>query len=402
MSLKIKKNKKYIQSYICSVSFPETVEGVLQMIKGNKSRMPWATDVDILLNFEVDNPIFWTAPKWITEDDVVFFYQTKRALQRAEKLLAEVKINYARKRNLIKSLERARDAAEVYSGKIFACASVAGVTERFSGQNKHFISPHFAPLKEVFVFDEPLPQSTFADHIKIGRSTITPLYKREFGGIKKILSAGNTLPDFLRNAVADNNAFRNVNAKNWLSISCSPTAKFIHEAQLRAYFLDYFLNELKDKGTSVLEECECFRGEKNTGRADYFVKILGQWIPVEAKLNIADEKSILSQVAKYMSIDSFVPKKGIRRNRAFKIEETRICLLVDRLGIYLVSSKNKFIKCSFRKPVWKREELTTETAGEIRAALKGLFESVAINARKKNKRSADNEINKKCENASDA
>ena len=394
-------NKRYVQSYICSVTFPETLEGVLDMVARNKSKADWATDIDTLLNFQTAHSIFWTAPRWITEGDVVFFYHTKRALQRTERLLAAVKAHRPRKRNLIKLLERARRTAEAYSGKIFACASVAGATERFSGLNKHFISPHFAPLQEVCVFDEPLPQEVFADYIKIGLSTVTPLYERELNGIKRLLSARNAMPDFLSDAVAAGNGFKDVNAKNWISISCSPHARFIHEAQLRAYFLDYFLNELKDKGTSVLEECECFRAGKNTGRADYFVKVFGQWFPVEAKLSIADEKGVLSQVAKYTNVDSFVPKKGIRRNRTFKIEETRICLLIDRLGIYFVSSRNKFIKCSFRKPVWKREALTEETIGEMREALKALFESVAINSKKKNKRSAVGEITNNYENASE-
>lgn len=401
MQQKSAKTRRRIQSYICSVSFPDTIQAVLNMVEGNKPKTNWATDIDTLLTFKDGDSLFWTAPKWITQDDIVFFYQTRRALQRTERLFAEAKSKYPRRRNLINLLERARLIAESYAGKIFACASVAGATERLQRRNKHFISPHFAPLKEIFVFDEPLAQDAFADYVKIGRSTITPLYKREFGGIKKLLSARNGLPDFLQKAVAGEDSFKYVNAKNWISISCSPDAKFVHEAQLRAYFLDYFLNELKDKGTSVLEECECFRSGKNTGRADYFVKVFGQWFPVEAKLSIADEKGVLSQLAKYTNVDSFVPKKGIRRNRTFKIEETRICLLIDRLGIYFVSSRNKFIKCSFRKPVWKREALTEETIGEMREALKALFESVAINSKKKNKRSAVGEITNNYENASE-
>ena len=402
MRLKTRKaNSRYVQSYICSVSFPETVEGVLQMVKGNKLRAAWATDVDTLLNFNDGDSIFWTAPKWITENDVVVFYQTRRALQRTERLLAIAKADYPRKRRLINLLERARRIAEFYSGKIFACASVAGATERLAGLKKHFISPHFAPLKEVYIFDEPLSQDAFADYVKIGRSTITPLYKREFVGVKTLLSARKALPDFLRDAVAGGDGFKDVNSKNWISISCAPDARFIHEAQLRAYFLDYFLNELKDKSSSVLEECECFRGAKNTGRADYFVRVFGQWIPVEAKLNIAGESGVLSQVAKYTNVDSFVPKKGVRRERVFKISKSLICLLVDKFGIYFVSSRNKFIKCSFRNPVWKREELAERTPDEMREAINAVFESVAVISRKKNKRSAEGENTNNYENASE-
>lgn len=373
MSSAASNGNKGVQSYICSVSFPETIQGVLNMVAGNRRTANWATDVDTILNFEPVDSLFWTAPKWITESDIIFFYQTKRAKQRVEKLLAEAKQTHPRKRNLIKLLERASRIADSYAGKIFACASVAGEVERFPRHKKHFISPHFAPLKEVFVFDEPLPQNAFADYVKIGRSTITALYKREFTGVKRLLAEGNELPDFLKKAVPGSNTFRNVNAKNWASIACSPDARFIHEAQLRAFLLDYFLDELKDKGTSVLEECECFRGSKNTGRADYFVKVFGKWIPVEAKLNISREGDALTQIAKYTNIDLFVAKKGIRRNRAFKIAETPICLLIDRFGIYFVSSKNEFINCSFKKPVWKREDLAEIPVHEIREAIKSCF-----------------------------
>jgi hypothetical protein len=274
-------------------------------------------------------------------------------------------------------LERSRRTAELYGGKIFACALVAGSIERLEGRKKHFVSPHFAPLNDVFVFDSPLMQSRFADHIRIGRSTTTALFKREFAGIKKLLADENVLPDYFQNAVHDDNAFKNVTARNWGNISCSESAKFTHEAQLRAYWLDYFLRELKDKGTSLLEECECYRGSKNTGRADYFVKIHGRWLPVEAKLNIADGTAALRQAAKYTNVNAFVPKKGICRGKAFKIDATPMCLLVDKSGVYFVSSKYEFINCGHDNPVLRREKLTSEAVNEIRNAIKTSLDELA-------------------------
>lgn len=87
MSVKLK--NKYVQSCITSVSFPETISSVLNMIEENKFKANWSTDLDMLLNFKKDDPIFWTAPKWLTEDDIIFFYHTKRAKFRTAKLLAE-------------------------------------------------------------------------------------------------------------------------------------------------------------------------------------------------------------------------------------------------------------------------------------------------------------------------
>jgi hypothetical protein len=369
MSITNENSKKHVQSYICSVTFPETIESLMKTVSDNRSKSPWSTDMDLLLSFRDGDALSWTAPKWAREGDVVFFYHTHRAKPRARRLLSEVREKSPRKRKLISLLERSLRLAESYAGKIFACAVAAGPVERVEGHGKHFVSPHFVPLRDVFIFDSPSPQQSFADCVKIGRSTITPLFGREFTGIKRLLARDNALPDYLRKAAFRSNALKNVNARNWANISCSSDAKFRHEAQLRAYWLDYFLKALKDKGTSLLEECECFRGAKSTGRADYFVKIHGRWLPVEAKLKIVDERSALRQVAKYTNVDAFVPKKGIHRNKVFKVNATPVCLLIDQSGIYFVSSKNEFIECDHKKPFRRREALNSEGADEIRNAI---------------------------------
>lgn len=296
------KSVKYIQACIVSVSFPETLDGLLNMVDGNKSKARWSTDLDLLLNFKNGDTMFWTAPKWMTESDIIFFYHTKRAKSRTAKLLAEAQEKYPRRTNLIGLLKRAKETADLYSGKIFGCATVSGATQLFGKQKKHFVSRLFAPLEEVRIFKKPLQHELFTDFVKIGLSTITPLYKKEFTGIRKLLSKESGMPNLLENVVLGDNVFRNVNANNWRSISCLPNTKFIHEAQLRAYLIDFLLAEIKDKGTPLLEECECFRGTRKTGRADYFVKIFGHWIPVEAKLDISKEKNLFSQATKYTNI----------------------------------------------------------------------------------------------------
>ena len=362
---------KYVQSCITTVSFPETLDGALNMIKINIPVAKWSTDLDILLDPESPKPIFSTAPKWLTEGDIIFFYHAMRAKTRTRKILAEAEERFPRKRALLKLLRRAKETADLYAGSIFACAPVSGATRRFGVQNKHFVSRLYAPAEEVHVFDEPLPQERFADYVKMGRSTITPLYKKDFGGIKKLLAERNDLPSHLEKAALGDAVFRNVNARNWRSISCSPNAKFIHEAQLRCYLVDFFLNELKDRGTPILEECECYRGARSTGRADYFVKVSGRWIPVEAKLDAAKEKNLPAQTAKYTGIDCFVPRKGSHRNRIFDAAAAApLCLVFDGSGIYFVSAKGKFINSRAGKPKWRREQFTEKTSSEIRDAIR--------------------------------
>lgn len=340
------------------------------MVKENRSIAKWSTDLDILTNSQKEAPLFWTAPKWLTEGDVMFFYHAKRAKVRTNRLLAEAQNKFPNKRSLINLLKRAKDTADLYSGSIFACASISGTTERFEKQKKHFVSRLFAPLNEIYVFKKPLEQELFSDYVKIGLSTITPLYRKEFSGIKRLLAKQNDLPAFLQNVVIGDKVFKNINDKNWRSISCLPDTKFINEGQLRSYLIDFFLNEIKDTGTTLLEECECFRGKHNTGRVDYFIKIFGQWLPVEAKLNISREKDIFTQVAKYTNIDSFSPRKGSYRNKIFNVNRIPICLILDQLGIYFISATGEFINSDFDSPFIKREQFTRNMTSRIREELK--------------------------------
>ena len=347
----------WAQSCITSISFPETIDGLLDMLEGNNYKSEHATDIDCLLQFRVEDGTSWSAPKWLTQSDVLFFYHTKKAKLRITRLLKEAKRDYAHDPNLALVLEHATDLAHLYSGTIFGCAEVSGATEYFGRQEKHFDGRYFAPLGQVHIFEHPLASAEFADFIKIGQATITPIYSREAKGIRELLAERNTLPRFLEAVEFGDNTFRNVDKNNWAKISCLPSTRFIHEAQIREYLLDFFLNAMKDKGTPLLEECQCFRNGQRTGIADYFIMIGGRWVPFEAKLNVLSERDVFSQVAKYMNIDSFVPTKGSSRGKMFEANQSPVCLIADQSGVYIISSKGGFADCSYGNPVWKREQL---------------------------------------------
>ena len=167
-------------------------------------------------------------------------------------------------------------------------------------------------MSNVHIFDNPLRYTEFVDHLQIGQGAITALHGKQFDNIKRLLARKNDLPHFLENARIGGLTFRDVNKDNWPSISSNGNARFIDEAQIRVYLLDFLLKELKDQGTPVLEECNCYR-RRHKGkpkRADYFVKIYDRWVPVEAKLNILAERDVLGQVKEYINIKSFVPTRG--------------------------------------------------------------------------------------------
>jgi len=269
-------------------------------------------------------------------------------------------------------LEHAAELSETYSGAIFACAEISGPAAHFEEEPaRHFSSRSFAPLGKVHTFANPLPDYKFADYFKVGQNTpSTPLYEREFEGLKRQLSERNPLPDFLESARIGDESFRDVTQQNWPSISCSAKARFINEAQLRAYLLDFLLDELKDPRSPLLRECRCFRSGADTGLADYFVKVGGEWIPVEAKLSVlsSSETRLLDQVSKYVAIDSFSPTVGSRVGESFAASFSPLCLVADQAGIYVISN-GEFQGCSFGEPTLRREELDHSSKNALRQSI---------------------------------
>jgi hypothetical protein len=236
------------------------------MVEKNQHFADWIADIDLLLNFEPNRDITWSSPKWLTQCDIVFFYYTKGSKQRLIKLLQEVIKDYGKESSLAQFLEYELDSAEFYSGTIFACADVSASTKYSDSELCHFNHKFFAPLGKVEVFDNPLTSNNFTEYVRISQGTITPVYGKQVEGIRKLLATQNQLPNFLQNASFGDLTFRNTDKENWFSISCTPKTRFIHEAQIRAYLVDYLLNEIKDNGSPLLEECLCFRDGKATGR----------------------------------------------------------------------------------------------------------------------------------------
>jgi hypothetical protein len=390
-----------VQSSIAVIGFPETLEELDTELdlyweygaQGNASSQ--VTSVDLILNFdpERDRWLSWTAPRWMTQGDILFFYHTKNAKHKIQRLLKDAHDEeealraslqgkrmtrlWARSRRheleraaqRVRTLQHAADLSERYSGTIFACAEISSPAEHFEEEPaRYFSSRSFAPLGKVHTFANLLPDYEFADYLKVGQNTpSTPLYEREFEGIKRQLSAHNSLPDFLKRARIGGVSFRDVTQQNWPSISCSTEARFINEAQLRAYLLDFLLEELKDSGSPLLRECRCFRRGADTGLADYFVKVAGEWIPVEAKLSLlsSSETRLLEQVNKYVAIDSFYPTVGSRVGESFAASSSCLCLVADQAGIYTISN-GEFQGCSFGEPAWRREELDHSSRTALR------------------------------------
>jgi hypothetical protein len=350
--------RRWVQSCITTVSFPTTLEGVRDWVGSGR------TDLDVLL--QERSGLEWTAPRWMTTGDILFFYHAVSATTRIRRLLKQAQS--LSNRALLELLHHADQLAGQYAGTIFAYAEVAGPSEHLGpgDAHSHFKSTIFAPLKRIHVFEAPLRAEQFKQFVRINRQgTITLLGREEFSGLKHLLSQQNTLPPSLQTAEFGEEHFRTIDKNNWLTIACAPETRFIHEGQVRSFFLDFLLDELKDKGSALLKECQCFRQERATGYADYFVRIHNTWIPVEAKLSVLSERNIATQLRQYIHIGSMRPTIGPNRERTFSVADSPLCIVADHEGVYLTLD-GSFVDGSPGSPTWRREQLDHATILGIR------------------------------------
>ena len=218
-------------------------------------------------------------------------------------------------------------------------------------------------------FRPPAPRSGVPAHVTISPGgALTPLHGQSFERVKELLAEKNRLPDYLVNARPGGVSFRNVNATNWIAISCSPEARFIDESQLRAYLLDYLLEELKDPRTNVYVECRCGLDKRHPSVADYFARVHGRWVPVEAKLNVLAERDLPGQVSKYLGVSEFATR-GVGAGKLIGGPVAPICIAADAEGLYLLNSGG-YVGCGPRQPLLQRTKINAASLAAFRERLR--------------------------------
>ncbi len=148
--------RRNVQACITAVTFPETPEQLLDLIEKNADMSKSLTDIDALLSNSTD--IAWTAPRWMTCGDLLFFYHTKSARTNLRRLRKEIKASAPDYDDLIPALERGEEQAEEFSQTIFACGVVAKPSEFQAPDARHephFKSTIFAPLGKIHLFMHP-------------------------------------------------------------------------------------------------------------------------------------------------------------------------------------------------------------------------------------------------------
>lgn len=362
-----------IQSCITAISFPRDLEGFVKMIlKNDYLPIDFHSDLDLLI---YSNKVFkyleeddgdlnfnWSAPRWMTSGDILFYYHSKTSKYWSRRVLRE-NLEYIDDEFVLNNLIHAVELAEEYSGKIIGCSELASSSEFYPYQDQHFKGRTFVEVKDVTLFKHPVSLEEFSTYIKISRAgTNTPISRnKDFQGLKKLILSKNDIPNYLKISKIGDKVFSNISKSNWKEIACKKNQSFRNEDQIRAYFIDYFLDEIKDPRTSILEECGCFydyiEGPVLSGIVDYFIKVNSTWIPVEAKLNVLNEENINHQLSKYVEIDYFSPTRGLKMgNKIYNQFNPPISLLIDQFGIYTYWD-DKFINCSPGKPVFTRVEM---------------------------------------------
>jgi len=348
-----KESTRLVQSSITSISFPSSLERLRVM--GSKwlklIGRDWVTDMDVLVDFPAGKGVTWIAPKWLTSSDILFFYHTKSASLFIRKLSQEAD------RVIRKGINPSKE---------FSLSDVC-----YHDEDKHFKGTIYAPLGEVFIFSNPV--FNFGDIIRIGQNTTTPVFGQEFEKLKERIALHNQLPEILIRTKPGNLSFRNVDGMNWPDICCKRETKFVDEAQIRAYLIDHILNEIRDNRSPLLLECDCFRDGLRTGIADYFIRVLGHWIPVEAKLNVLVEENLSDQIEKYNHIQSFQSTKGGYKGQVFNTIDSGICLIIDQSGIFFTRDGN-FIDCDLHNPNYRREDINHSSIPNIRESIIALLE----------------------------
>lgn len=369
---------RFVQSCVTSIGFPDSLEDLELMFEKHDGNALGRdiTDLEVILNFERLNLDYgeWTAARWMTEGDVLFFYHTNRGHKKIRRLLKEAlrgagSARQASSGDTIEILKRNLELSIRVESCIFACAPIEGSSTYYAKEETyHFNSRSFAPFSEVYVFEKPLHARDFGLHFKIGQNTVTPLYKRNFGAIRELLQQDNAIPDFLEHAEISELSFQNISKENWRQVVASPQARFLNEELVREYFINYLLDEIRDPRTPVLEECVTSRNGHVTGRADYFVMVGGRWTPIEAKLNILTESNLLDQIGKYLRIDRFVPTVRKKRHSEFFPEQHGACVVIDQSGVYLTREQT-FVDCDFARPWLARELITDDFPSRLRKAI---------------------------------
>jgi hypothetical protein len=361
-----------------TTNLPDSWEGLLD----SRGLLPRGaqTPVESALEFDPEDPFGWTAPPAVGRGDVVFFHYAARASARARTLRRAAERDGLLTPSVVSFLDRAETDAAQYAGRVFAVGVLAGPAEPSADEdyNPHWRSRLYAPLASVHRLDYPLELRAHEDALPRPTKTNTELTAAAFAALKaRLLKAGNVLPAEVTSAKPGKDGFESISPSSWRQVSCRPGQRFAHETDVRGYLANYLLEELKDPGSTVYYEARCIPAEGGRGRrragggrakADYIVRLGGQWTPVEAKRSLWSWPDLLEQVAQYVGVQAFDVAAPSGARQRVPAADHGACIVIDQDGMYLVRDGD-YIESGPGRPLWSRHALTSLAGATLRRRL---------------------------------
>lgn len=377
---------RYARAYIHTFNLPDTVDKLLDWLDGD----PYAgTKVDQVKGALYEHDFAWTAPQWALPGDVIFFCYAARSAALVGTLRRALRSEGISDAGYDDFLDRAAEDAVQYGGRVFG---VGVLTEPPALRGESDYAPHWrsrleASIEVVGVFSVPLLLRDHIDVLPRPFKATTDLTSTQFAALKSRLSElGNWLPEELELAVPGRDDYAGISAANWRSFSCASDAMFWHETDVRGYFADYLLNEVKDVRTEVFPEARCLRVDEKSGalrgnaHADYIVSVQGRRIPVETKVSVfaCPQRPLLRQVEQYVFADVFEVSDGTGRLRLPRLHQgssqlgSTPCLLIDQRGVYVFRDGN-FVGEGVEQPLITRESIMGLGKPELRRMIRSLL-----------------------------
>ena len=136
---------------------------------------------------------------------------------------------------------------------------------------------------------------------------------------------------------------------------------------MRAYLLDYLLEELKDPRTNVYVECRCGLDKRHPSVADYFActRTLGARGSKTERLGRARPAGPSVEVPRGVSRDS--PTRGVGAGKLIGGPVAPICIAADAEGLYLLNSGG-YVGWGPRQPLLQRTMINVESLAAFRGA----------------------------------
>lgn len=323
------------QAYILNISAIQSVEELREMIR---KKYPHTVEMPLLDGY---NEVGWyTAPSWIMDGDIVFFYHAVTAKEHNKRLRRQIRhSDFDDADELNKYLDYCDILYEKYGGRIYAVGKVAGSAfySESEWEHPHFKSRIFAPISNVEKLEFPLSADIFKEFLPITRhSGITPVLGNDFMNLKSLLLRYNELP-CLKECTSVSIPLREVKKGNWLKSANENGRRFLYEAQFRKYYVDYLLICLSDNG-KYYSEVSCVKDGTISGRADNCIKFDGKYLFIEVKLHMFSKYDLIEQAQQYCNVDSFhigkdiISSDGIYQNQVLLIDEKRICIYDTKLN----------------------------------------------------------------------